>query len=254
MKNVFDLTGKGAIVTGGNGGIGLGIAESLAQAGANVAIWARDQKKTDEAYNKLRQYGTTIVPLPCNVSDEEDIRECFSLTYDILHRIDFCVANAGITDWSTNFDEIDIETWRKIFKVNMEGAFLTFKHAVKFMIKHGGGSLLGISSGATVFGFPRAEHYAASKAGVIGMIQSIAVEYARYGIRANAVIPGWIQTDMTQPLIDNEKFVEKNLKRIPMRRWGQPSDIGALAVYLASDASSYHTGDTITVDGAYRHF
>ncbi|MHA1972886.1 MAG: SDR family NAD(P)-dependent oxidoreductase, partial [Candidatus Hodarchaeales archaeon] len=102
-----------------------------------------------------------------------------------------------------------------------------------------------------VFGFPRAEHYAATKMGVIGITRCIAVEYARNNIRANAVIPGWIQTDMTQPLIDHPKFVEKNLKRIPMRRWGQPSDLAPMAVYFASDESNYHTGDVITVDGGY---
>jgi NAD(P)-dependent dehydrogenase (short-subunit alcohol dehydrogenase family) len=243
---MFDLTGKVCLVTGGNGGIGLGMAKALKEAGANVIIWGRDEKKCAAS-----GFGYSIV----DVSQEDQVNSYMSKIAYTFGRLDFVVANAGITDWSTPFHEISIWDWRNIFAVNMEGVFLTFKHAIQNMLEFEcKGSLLGISSGSTVFGFPRSEHYAATKAGVIAMIQSISVEYARFNIRANAVIPGWIQTDMTQPLIDNPKFVEKNLKRIPVRRWGQPSDLGPLAVYLASDESSYHTGDTITIDGAYSKF
>jgi NAD(P)-dependent dehydrogenase (short-subunit alcohol dehydrogenase family) len=243
---MFDLTGKVCLVTGGNGGIGLGIAKGLKEAGAQVVIWGRNIEKsvkTDLAYDIV------------DVSQEDQVEIAMDKIVLNHGKIDFVVANAGITSWSTPFHEITKEEWREIFSVNMEGVFFTFKHAISNMIKHGeGGSLMGISSGTAIFGFPRAEHYAATKMGVIAMVRCIAVEYARHGIRANAVIPGWIQTDMTQPLIDHPKFAEKNLKRIPMRRWGQPSDIAPMAVYFASDESSYHTGDTVTVDGAYCRF
>jgi len=243
---MFDLKGKVCLVTGGNGGIGLGVAKGLSEAGAYVIIWGSNEEKNSKAgfaYDTI------------DVSDEEQVKIGMYKIFMIHGRIDFVMANAGITNWTKPFHEITSEEWHKIFSVNIDGVFYTFKYAIECMLDQDqGGSLLVTSSGTAIFGFPRAEHYAATKMGVIGMIRGIAVEYARNNIRANAVIPGWIQTDMTQPLIDHPKFTEKNLKRIPMRRWGQPSDLAPMAVYFASDESSYHTGDTVVIDGAYCRF
>jgi hypothetical protein len=137
----------------------------------------------------------------------------------------------------------------------MEGVFFTFRTAVRHMLERGhGGSLIVTSSLSAKYGMPSGEHYAATKAGVIAVVRALAVEYARYGIRANAILPGWIETDMTSPLFKVEKFEKNVIPRIPHRRWGVPADFGPIAVYFASDASAYHTGDAVVIDGGYSCF
>jgi NAD(P)-dependent dehydrogenase (short-subunit alcohol dehydrogenase family) len=251
----FDLTGKVALVTGGNSGIGLGFAEGLAEAGADICIWGRNEKKNADAEAKLRGYGTTVLALRCDVGDPEQVRSCFARTLEVLGRVDACFANAGIGSPGTSFSELGLEEWRTVFNVNMEGVFLTFQTAANHMVERGGGgSLVVTSSGSSMFGAPRSIHYGAAKAGVNSMIRSLAVEYARHGIRANAIIPGWIDTPMTEGFFGLEVAQQKVLKRIPMRRWGVPADFSGLAVYLASDASAYHTGDVMMIDGGYAAF
>jgi NAD(P)-dependent dehydrogenase (short-subunit alcohol dehydrogenase family) len=148
-----------------------------------------------------------------------------------------------------------LDEWRMIFGINMEGVFLTFRAAVRHMLDRGqGGSLVVTSSATALMGPPRSEHYAASKSGVIAMVRGLAVEYARYGIRANAIIPGWIETDMTADRFRWDRFSEAVLPRIPQRRWGAPNDFGPIAVYFASGASAYHTGDAVVIDGGFRLF
>ena len=143
----------------------------------------------------------------------------------------------------------------RVFKVNMDGVMFTFREAVKHMKEtRRGGSLVVTSSGTARFGAAGSEHYSATKAGVIALIQSLAVGQARYGIRANAIVPGWIETAMTERAFQTEAFQTRVMKRIPQRRWGTPTDFRAIAVYFASDESSYHTGDTIAVDGGVSHF
>jgi NAD(P)-dependent dehydrogenase (short-subunit alcohol dehydrogenase family) len=220
---MFNLTGKTAIVTGGNGGIGLGFARGLAGAGANVAIWGRNADKNEAARAELAEL-TDVLALQCDVGDEDEIIHAFAETVDRFGRVDSVFANAGIGARSTRFAEMTLGEWRGIFRVNMEGVFLTL---------------------------PRGEHYAATKAGVNAVIRGLAVEYGKHGIRANAITPGWIDTDMTAPLLANERFERGVLPRIPMKRWGRPEDFEGIAVYLASDASAWHTGDVINIDGGY---
>lgn len=251
----FDLSGKTALVTGGNSGIGLGFAEGLAEAGADVCIWGRNADKNQQATSHLSQHGTRIVAMQCDVGDEQQVEACFAKTVETFGAVHTCFANAGVGARGTPFVDMTIEEWRDIFRVNMEGAFFTLRTAARHMIDRGdGGSLIVTSSGTAIFGAQRGEHYAATKSGVIGIVRSLAVELARYGIRANAVIPGWIETPMTERAFGNEKFVQAVLRRVPMRRWGQPADFSALAVYLASDASAYHTGDRFVIDGGYACF
>lgn len=251
----FDLADKVGLVTGANSGIGLGFAEGLAEAGADVCIWGRNAEKNSQAVEHLAQYGTQVLAMQCDVGDEHQVEACFEKTVEALGHVDACFANAGIGQRGTPFVEMTTEEWRDIFRVNMEGAFFTLRTAARHMIDRGhGGSLVVTSSGTAIFGAQRGEHYAATKMGVIAMIRSLAVELARYEIRANAVIPGWIETPMTQQAFSNEKFVQAVLRRVPLRRWGQPSDFSALAVYLASDASAYHTGDSFVIDGGYACF
>jgi len=251
---MFDLTGKVALVTGGNGGIGLGFAEGLAEHGASVCIWGTNEEKNAAAKAKLEDHGGKVAALRCDVSREEQVVAAFTETLNIFGRVDSCFANAGVGGGGGPFDAMTPAEWRRVFQVNMDGVMFTFREAVKHMKRIGGGSLVVTSSGTARFGAAGSEHYSATKAGVIALIQSLAVGQARYGIRANAIIPGWIETAMTERAFQTEAFQTKVIRRIPQRRWGQPEDFRAIAVYFASDESAYHTGDTIAIDGGVSHF
>jgi hypothetical protein len=251
----FSLEGKVALVTGGNSGIGLGYAEGLAQAGAAVCIWGTNAKKNASAAEQLARHGVKTHAMVCDVGDEVAVERSFAETLERFGRVDACFANAGIGSRGTPFLKITSKEWHEIFRVNMDGAFYTLRAAVRHMVERGGGgSLVATSSVSTVFGAPRSEHYAATKAGLNSIVQALAVEHARDGIRANAVLPGWIDTAMTTGMTTSKLFEDKVLKRIPQRRWGRPEDFSGIAVYLASDASAYHTGDVILIDGGYSAF
>jgi NAD(P)-dependent dehydrogenase (short-subunit alcohol dehydrogenase family) len=252
----FDLTGKVALVTGGNGGIGLGMADALAQAGAAVAIWGTSEEKNASAAERLRAHGGRVLAQRCDVADEAAVERAFADTLAALGRVDACFANAGVSGrGQRSFMDMPTAEWRRVMSVNLDGAFFTLRTAARHMTgRGGGGSLVVTASLAAVSGAARNEHYAATKGGVISMMRSLTVELARHGIRANAILPGWIATDMTAPAFGGDTFVAKVLPRVPMRRWGTPEDFGAIAVYLASDASAYHTGDTFVIDGGYAMF
>lgn len=248
----FDLSGHVALVTGGNSGIGLGMADALARAGADVAIWGTNEKKNAAALEQLQAHGTNVVALRCDVGDEEEVETQFAETLSALGKVDSCFANAGIGGGAPSFHEFTLDQWRRVMRVNLEGVFLTFRAAARHMVERGeGGSLVVTSSGSAIDGAARNQAYASTKGAVLAMMRGLAVEYARNGIRANAIVPGWIDTPMTEDVLQWEKFQEKVLTRIPVRRWGQPEDFGGLAVYLASSASTFHTGDTIVIDGGY---
>jgi hypothetical protein len=251
----FDLTGKVGLVTGGNSGIGLGMAKGLAEAGADVCIWGTNEERNAAAADALAPYGKRVLALRCDVGDRAQVQAAFSETLGKLGHVDACFANAGVGGRGTPFRDMSLEEWRDIFRINMEGVVHTFQAAIHHMLERKqGGSLIATSSGTSIFGAPRSEHYAATKAGLGALVRSIAVEHARDGIRANVIVPGWIETRMTKRAVGSAKFQEKVLTRIPVRRWGQPEDFSGLAVYLASDASSYHTGDTLMIDGGYAAF
>ena len=251
----FNLEGKVALVTGGNSGIGLGFAEGLAEAGADVCIWGTNEKKNEAAGEKLKQYGRKVLTMRCDVGDQAQVTECFAKTVEAMGKVDSCFANAGIGSRGTPFNQMTIDEWRDIFRVNMEGVFFTFQTAIKHMMEGGhGGSLVATSSSSAIFGAPRGEHYAATKSGLLAMVRGLAVEFARYNIRANSILPGWIDTAMTERALSTDAFQSRVLKRIPVRRWGVGSDFSGIAVYLASDASAYHTGDQFMIDGGYACF
>lgn len=257
MYKPFDLTGKVALITGGNGGIGLGMARAVAEAGADVAIWGTNAAKNTAAQAELAKTGRKVLALQCDVSDEKAVDAAFARTLRELGRVDGCFANAGVTGrgGSASFLEMSADEWRRVLGVNLDGAFFTFRAAARHMVERGGGGVLvGTASLAAIEGAARNEHYAATKGGLISMIRALAVEFARHGVRANAILPGWIETDMTANAIGNEKFASNVLPRIPARRWGESGDFGGIAVYLMSNASSYHTGDTFLIDGGYALF
>ena len=256
----FDLTGKVALVTGGNGGIGYGMVEALAQSGADIVIWGSNGTKNAAAEERLKATGVRVLTQIVDVADEDAVRAGMIEAVARMGRVDTVVANAGIGGGAPSFSDFSTETYRRVLSVNLDGVFFTFREACKHMVARAGegdragGSLVVISSLSALDGAPRNEAYAATKGAVISMIRAIAVEHARYGIRANAILPGWIATDMTAGAQGNDKFNDAVIKRVPVRRWGQPADFGGMAVYLASDASTFHTGDSFLIDGGYGIF
>ncbi|GAA5235615.1 SDR family oxidoreductase [Verticiella sediminum] len=252
----FDLTGKVALVTGGNGGIGLGFARALAQAGADIAIWGTNAGKNAAAAREIEGLGRRALALECDVGDEAAVQQAFARTLETLGRVDGCFANAGVSGRGVgSFRDMSSEEWHRVLRVNLDGVFYTFREAARHMAqREGGGVLVGTASLAAIEGAPRNEHYAATKGGLISMVRGLAVEHARFGVRAHAVLPGWIETDMTARKTADDKFRGAVMPRIPMRRWGTGDDFGGIAVYLMSDASRYHTGDTFVIDGGYALF
>ena len=250
-----ELTGHVTVVTGGNGGIGLGMARALAEAGADVAIWARNADKSAAARAELEAAtGRRVVTATCDVSDEDQVAAAMATTLDAFGRVDSVFANAGIGGWAP-FPEMSLAEWRRVTSVNLDGAFLTLRAGAAHLVERGeGGSLVAISSTSAIHGAPAMQHYAASKAGLLAMVRGIAVELARHRVRCNAILPGWTESEMMDPATAPARFVEATTRRTPVRRWGRPDDIGRAAVYLADPTNLFHTGDALVVDGGYTIF
>ena len=247
----FDLTGKVALITGGNSGIGLGMAIGLAQAGADICIWGTNPEKNAAAEKEILAVGGKAAALRCDVSQENEVEAAFAETLNLFGKVDSCFANAG-AGGGAPFHEFPTDVWNRVMGINLDGTFFTFRVAAKHMIERGeGGRLVGTSSLSALDGAARNEAYAATKGAMISMTRGLSVELARYGITANTIIPGWIETAMTAPRVGDETFEERVIKRVPVRRWGQPEDFAGIAVYLASDASSYQTGEDFVIDGGY---
>jgi NAD(P)-dependent dehydrogenase (short-subunit alcohol dehydrogenase family) len=259
MYTPFDLTGKVALVTGGNGGIGLGMADALAQAGADVEIWGTNGEKNARALDQLKTHGTRVNARIVDVSKDADVVAGVGELLKLFGRLDSCFANAGVSNRWKSFLDIGGADYRRVMAVNLDGMIWTMREACRHMKARAeagdpGGSIVAVASLGALFGAARNEDYTATKAAVVSVTNGIAVEFARYGVRANAILPGWIATDMTGAAQENELFVRNVIGRVPMRRWGKPEEFGGIAVYLASDASSFHSGDSILIDGGYSKF
>ncbi len=252
----FDLTGKVALVTGGNSGIGLGMARAMAPAGAAIAIWGPHAATNAAAGAAVEPTGRKRLALECEGGEESAVQSAFAQTLETFGQVDGCFANAGVSGrGGHSFLEMTSAEWHRVTRVNLDGAFYTFRTAAKHMVERGGGGVLvGTASLAAIEAAPRSEHYAATKGGMISMVKAMAVEFARHGVRAHSILPGWIETNMTANAVQTDGFKTKVLPRVPMRRWGQGDDFGGIAVYLMSSASKYHTGDTFVIDGGYSLF
>ena len=258
MYTPFDLSGRGAVVTGGNGGIGLGMARALLAAGARVAIWGSNAQKTEDAKAQLAAEcgdAACVHGFVCDVADEAQVDATFAASAAALGRVDACFANAGVSAKGVMLVDMSLEEFRRVQRVNVEGVFLTLRAAARHMAADGkGGSLVATASTAAIEGAARNSHYGASKGAVVSFVRALAVELARHRIRVNSILPGWIATDMTERSIGNPKFIDAVLPRIPARRWGTIADFGGVAVYLASEASAYTTGEQFVIDGGYTKF
>ena len=254
-KNLFDLAGKVALVTGGNSGIGLGFARGAAKHGADVCIWGTNPEKNNASLQDLKSYGTRVHAIQCDVSDQHAVRKSFDETLRVFGRVDACFANAGVGGGGP-FTDLSVEQWRRVLSVNLDGLFFTLQCAAQHMKQRAengdkGGRLIGTASLGALMGMARGEAYAGSKGAVISIMQGLAVEFARYGVTANSILPGHIETAMTEKNYANEKFYNAIMPRIPLRRFGSPDDFEGIAVYLMSNASAYHTGDSFLIDGGF---
>lgn len=250
-QKLFDLTGKVAVVTGGNGGIGLGIAMGLAGAGANIVIAARSVEKTAQALENIRALGVEAHGITVDVTQEPAIQRIVTSTIDHMGRLDILVNNSGIAVRAQP-QELTAAQWDSVVDVNLRAAFLASKAAYAQMVKAGGGKVINVGSMYSIFGSDWGAPYAASKAGLVQLTKSLAVAWAKDNIQVNAVLPGWIVTDLTRGIQDADPNRYDNIsRRIPTGRWGEPSELAGAAVFLASTASDYVTGATLAIDGGY---
>jgi NAD(P)-dependent dehydrogenase (short-subunit alcohol dehydrogenase family) len=249
------LEGRTALVTGGNGGIGLGMASAMGREGAQIVIWGRNEAKNAAALQRLQGEGTIAHALVCDVADGDAIAECWAQSVALAGgRIDAVFANAGTHAAGKAFHELSLDAWRRVMNVNLDSIVLLFQHSIRHMLDNGGGSLVAVSSTSAIHGPERNEAYAASKTALLGLVRALAVGYARNGIRVNALVPGWTRTELSEPAYNWEVFRKATTQRTPVRRWADPDEMGPAAVFLADPAQTFHTGQTLIVDGGYTVF
>jgi 2-deoxy-D-gluconate 3-dehydrogenase len=248
---LFDISGKVAIVTGGNGGIGLGMARGLAEAGADIAIVGRNEAKSATAVTELEKHGVRAIAVTADVTDKAAVSAMVAQTVRELGRIDILVNNAGINIRKPPH-ALDLEEWDSVIRTNLTSAFLCSQAVHPAMKQAGGGKIINIGSMMSIFGASFAPAYAASKGGIVQFTRSCAVAWAPDNIQANAVLPGWIDTDLTKRAREEVNGLhDKVLARTPSARWGLSSDFAGIAVFLASPASDFVTGTAIPVDGGF---
>jgi 2-deoxy-D-gluconate 3-dehydrogenase len=247
----FDLTGQVAIVTGGNGGIGLGIARGLAEAGASIVVAARNREKSAQAVKELEALGARAIALEVDVSQEASVAGMTAETVKAFGKLDTLVNNAGINIRKAP-EAYTLAEWRLILDTNLTSTFLCSRAAYPELRRAGGGKIINVGSMLSIFGASVAAAYGASKGGIVQLTRSLAAAWAKDRIQVNAILPGWIDTDLTvQARKDVPGLYERVLARTPAGRWGAPDDLAGVAVFLASPASDFVTGAVIPVDGGY---
>lgn len=247
----FDLSGRVAIVTGGNGGIGLGMARGLAEAGAHVAVAARNRAKSAQAVKELEAIGAQAIALETDVAREASVVALMAAALKRFGRLDILVNNAGINIRKAP-EAYSLEEWQQIIQINLTSAFLCSKAVYPHLVSAGGGKIINVGSMLSIFGASFAAAYGASKGGIVQLTKALASAWAKDRIQVNAILPGWIDTDLTkQTRKDVPGLNERVLARTPAGRWGIPDDLAGVAVFLASPASDFVTGAVIAVDGGY---
>ena len=248
---LFDLSDKVAIVTGGNGGIGLGMAKGLAEAGAKIAIIGRNKEKNASAQNEIQNLGAKALAVEADVRDSNAVTNMVEAVVAEWGRVNILINNAGI-NIRKRPEDLSEEEWRQVLDTNLTSAFLCSKACYPEMKKAGGGKILNNGSMLSLFGSPWGSAYGSSKGGIMQMTKSHATSWADDNIQVNCYLPGWINTDLTrQAREDVPGLHEKVLTRTPAGRWGEPADLAGLAVYLASSASDFLTGTAIPIDGGF---
>ncbi len=250
LKDSFSLDGKTALITGSSQGLGKKIALGLAECGASLVLADIDYPR--ETAGQIKESGARCFAMETDISDENQVRALAQEAVSEYGKVDILVNNAGISQLShTPTEDLPVEEWDRIIEINLRGTFLCCKHIGKPMIKNGGGKIINIASTAGITGVPRAPAYCASKAGVILLTKSLALEWARHNIHVNTIAPHYLETDLTKDLRNSDTVYSGLIKSIPLKRFGKTSDLIGAVLLLSSDASSYITGSVITVDGGY---
>jgi 2-deoxy-D-gluconate 3-dehydrogenase len=248
---LFDLTGRVAVVTGGNGGIGLGMAAGMAAAGAAIVVAGRNKEKNAAAVKAIEGQGGKAIAIAVDVANEKSCRELADATVAALGRFDILVNNAGITVRKQP-EALSLAEWQSVIDTNLTAAFVCSQAAYPHMLKAKGGKIINIGSMMSIFGTPYASPYAASKGGIVQMTRAFATAWAKDNIQINSILPGWIDTDLTRSARrEVEGLNDRVLARTPAKRWGEPKDFAGIAVFLASAASDFLTGTAIPLDGGY---
>jgi 2-deoxy-D-gluconate 3-dehydrogenase len=250
-QRMFDLTGRVAIVTGGNGGIGLGMARGLAKAGARVVVAARNEQKSAAAVRELNALGSDAFTLGVDVTDEAAVQAMVDAAVQRCGRLDILVNNAGI-NIRKPAHELPLQQWNEVIETNLTSAFICSRAAYAHMVRGGSGKIINIGSMLSIFGASFAPAYGASKGGIVQLTKSLAVAWAGDNIQVNAVLPGWVDTELTRKARDEVQGLhERVLAGTPAARWGTAGDFEGIAAFLGSTASDFITGTAIPVDGGY---
>ncbi|HUZ37854.1 MAG TPA: SDR family NAD(P)-dependent oxidoreductase [Streptosporangiaceae bacterium] len=245
----FDLTGKKAFVTGASRGIGQAIAVALAQAGADVAVVARGEEGLAETAGQIASYGRQAHVIPADVTRQEAVEAAVTAAIDRLGHIDVVVNNAGGSNFLVSFLDLRLPGWDKLMRLNLDSAMYVCHAVGGHLVGRGSGSVINVASVAGLIGSPFLSPYGAAKAGLISLTKSLAVEWAERGVRVNALCPGWTATDLNRNLWEDATVGPATVATVPMRRWGRAEEMAGPAIFLASDASSYMTGQALVIDG-----
>lgn len=248
---MVNLNGRTVVITGGNSGLGLGMAHGVGRAGANVVVWSRTQSRNEEAVAELSEAGITASSEVCDTADEASVDAAMASTLARLGTVDCFVANAGIAAASP-FVDTTLEEWHRVLRTNLDGTFLGTRAAARHFVDRGdGGSIIVVSSMISRYGGATQAAYTTSKNGLIGLGRTLAVELARHRVRVNILIPGWTATAMNTDLREDEAFMRATTSRTPARRWAQPEEFHEVAAFLADPTLTFHTGNEVVVDGGY---
>ncbi len=247
--NLFDLTGKAALITGASRGIGRAIAVAMADAGAEVALVARSQQGLAETARLAEELGHKALVIPADVTQQEAVEVAVAAAVERLGHVDILVNNAGGSNFLVPFSDLRLPGWDKIMKLNLTSAVYACHAVGNHMRGRGSGSIINVASVAGVSSAPFLAPYGAAKAGLISLTKSLAVEWAQAGVRVNALCPGWTATDLNRNLWEDTSASKATVAQVPMQRWGRAEEMAGPAVFLASDASSYMTGQVLLIDG-----